>query len=78
VLQQHMASALKRHDEKLNNRDKYLRSLSDYLEAMPEHCEEDLEDWNTSNIIAWLTLFLACVTTYAAMTTTVASFKKDF
>jgi hypothetical protein len=73
-----MAQALKKHDKKLNSREKYLLSLSDYLDAMPEHCEEDLEDFTASMGLGWFALLLAGLTTYAALTTTVASVKKDF
>jgi hypothetical protein len=73
-----MANIYKRHDNKVGNKERYLHSLNNWLESMPEHCMEDLDNMWGSAVMGWGSMALAALTGYVALTTTVMSGKKDF
>lgn len=73
-----MAQALKKHDKRLSSREAYLKSLSDWMDSMPEHCEEDLEAFPINAAIGYLALVLSAFTAFVALTSTVAAAKKDY
>jgi hypothetical protein len=77
-VQKFMANIYKRHDNKLGNKERYLHSLNTWLESMPEHCMDDVDNVGLATILGWSSVVLAAVTGYVALTATVISSKKDF
>lgn len=77
-VQKFMSDIYKQHDNRLGDREKYLHSLNEWLEAMPEHCMQDLEEMWPSTIMGWGGIVLSVLSSYTALTSTVLSVKKDF
>lgn len=77
-VQKFMSDIYKQHDNRLGNREKYLHSLNEWLESMPEHCMQDLEEMWPSTILGWGGIALSILSSYTALTSTVLSVKKDF
>lgn len=73
-----MSGVYRKHESKLGNKEKYLHSLNSWLESMPEHCMDDVDNLWLASGLGWGTVVLAGVTGYVALTATVVSGKKDF
>jgi hypothetical protein len=78
AVQKYMQSIYKKHDNKVNNKERYLHSLNSYLESMPEHCMQDLEQLWPGTVLGWISMLMSVISSYAALTSTVLSVKKDF
>lgn len=78
AVQKFMANIYKKHDNKFGNKERYLHSLNNWLETMPEHCMEDVDNIWLASSMGWSSVVLACVTGYVALTATVVSGKKDY
>lgn len=76
--EKYMAGIYKEHDNRLSNREQYLHSLNEWLESMPEHCMQDLEQMWPSTVLGWGAIALSVLSSYTALTSTVLSVKKDF
>ena len=77
-MQKYMANIYKKHENKIGNRERYLQSLNEWLESMPEHCMADLEQMWPSTMLGWGAIVLSVLSSYTALTSTVLSVKKDY
>lgn len=78
LVQKFMSNIYKKHDNKFGNKERYLHSLNSWLETMPEHCMDDVDNIWLASTMGWGSVVLAAVTGYVALTATVVSGKKDF
>lgn len=78
VLQKFMSNIYKKHENKFGNKERYLHSLNNWLETMPEHCMDDVDNIWLASTMGWGSVVLAALTGYVALTATVVSGKKDF
>lgn len=62
----------------MGKKELYVRSLNRYLDSMPEHCMEDLEEMHPGQIVGLVAMVLAAASAYVALTATVMSVKKDY
>ena len=73
-----MSNIYKKHENKFGNKERYLHSLNNWLETMPEHCMDDVDNIWLASTMGWGSVVLAALTGYVALTATVVSGKKDF
>jgi hypothetical protein len=78
AVQKFMASIYKKHDNKFGNKERYLHSLNSWLETMPEHCMDDVDNLWLAAGLGWGSVVLAAVSGYVSLTATVVSGKKDY
>lgn len=78
LVQEYMARVTKERSSHVTSKEKYVRSLNQYLENMPEHCMQDLADLLPGQVVGLFSMLLLAATGYVALTSTVIAVKKDY